>query len=96
MSRGKKIKCEGSNFDDFLEEEGLLEECDAVAAKRVFVYKLEQELKKNKMNKSDLARRMNTSRSAVQRLLDPTKPSTFGTLSHAARVFGKHLELNMV
>ena len=86
----------GSDFDDFLKEEGLLEEVEAVAAKRVFVFQLEQELKKQKLNKEGLALRMGTSRSAIYRLLDPDQPSTLRSLSQAAHALGKHLRLNLV
>jgi len=95
MSMAKK-KHIGSNFNAFLEEEGLLEEVEAVAAKRVFVFQLEKELQKQKLNKTDLAERMGTSRSSVSRILDPTKPSTLKSLSEAARAIGKQLRLNII
>ena len=83
----------GSDFDDFLEEEGLLVEAEAVAAKRVFVFQLEKELRRQKVNRAELADRMGTSRSAISRLLDPDKPSTLRSLSGAARALGKHVRL---
>ncbi len=83
----------GSNFDDFLEDEGLLAEAEAVAAKRVFVFQLEKELQKQRLNRAQLADRMGTSRSAVSRLLDPDKPSTLRSLTGAARALGKHVRL---
>lgn len=86
----------GSSFDDFLQEEGTLEECEAVASKRVFVYQLEKELEKQHITKSELAIRMATSRAAVSRLLDPNRPSTLRTLSEAARALGKHLRFELV
>jgi transcriptional regulator with XRE-family HTH domain len=91
-----KNKHLGSNFDDFLKEEGLLEEVEAVAAKRVFVFQLEKELKRQKVNKEELAQRMGTSRSAVRRLLDPSQPSTLRTLGQAAHALGKQLQLSLV
>ncbi|NGX47494.1 MAG: hypothetical protein K1000chlam3_00868 [Chlamydiae bacterium] len=95
MSMGHR-KHIGSNFDEFLEEEGLLEEVESVAAKRVFVYQLEKELRRQKLNKADLAERMGTSRSSVSRILDPTKPSTLKSLSEATRAIGKQLRLSIV
>src|SRR5437762_7269433 len=61
----------GSNFDDFLKEEGILEEIEEVVAKRIFVFQIEKEMKKQKIDKAGLAERMETSRSAVDRILDP-------------------------
>lgn len=95
MNRKKNISHVGSFFDDFLEEEGILEETESVAAKRVFVFQFEQELKKQKIRKEELAERMHTSRSAVNRLLNPEAPSTLRTLSLAARAVGKHLRLSL-
>jgi antitoxin HicB len=91
-----KNKHIGSNFDDFLKEEGILEEVEAVAAKRVFIFQLEQELKKQKVNKEELAQRMGTSRSAIRRLLDPRQPSTLRTLGQAAHAIGKQLQLSLL
>ena len=83
----------GSSFDEFLEEEGILQHSEEVAAKRVFVFLLEKEMKKQKLSKEEMARRMQTSRSAVDRVLDPDKPSTFTTFSKAARAVGKQVKL---
>lgn len=63
----------GSNFDEFLEEEGLLSESEATAAKRVIGIQLRQFMKEHKLSKSDMARRMQTSRSALDRLLDASR-----------------------
>lgn len=93
MSKKKHI---GSSLDDFLEEEGLLEDSEATAAKRVFVFQLEQELTKQQMSKTDLAERMKTSRSSINRLLDPSQPSTLRSLSTAARALGKHIRIGLV
>lgn len=85
----------GSNFDDFLEEESLLEETTDTAAKRVFVYQLENEMKKQKIDKSEFATRLETSRSAVDRILDPECPSTLKTFAKAAKAVGKHLKISL-
>lgn len=86
----------GSSFDDFLEKEGILEESESIAAKRVFVFQLEKEMKKQKIDKSEFASRLETSRSAVNRLLDPECPSTLSTFAKAARAVGKHLNISLV
>ncbi|MCB1114543.1 MAG: XRE family transcriptional regulator [Chlamydiia bacterium] len=93
MSSKKDEKHVDSSFDTFLEEEGLLDQAEAIAAKRVFVFQLEKELKKQKIKKDDLAYLMGTSRSSVRRLLDPESPSTLRTLSSAALAVGKHIKV---
>jgi len=65
----------GSDFDAFLEEEGLLEEAEAVATKRVLAYQITRAMEDQKLSKAAMARRMQTSRSALDRLLDPMVPS---------------------
>ena len=85
----------GSKFDDFLEEEGLLEEAESVASKRVFVFQLEKEMRKQQIDKSEFAVRLETSRSAVDRILDPESPSTLKTFAKAARALGKHLKISL-
>ena len=91
----KKNKHIGSNFDDFLEEEGSLEEIEEVVAKKVFVFQLEKEMRKQGMDKSKLAERMETSRSAVDRILNPEAPSTLRTFAKAARALGRHLKISL-
>ena len=95
MTSKKKNKHLGSSLDDFLSEENILEEAESTAAKRVFVYQLEKELKKQKIKKEELALLMGTSRSAVNRLLNPHAPSTLKTLNSAARAVGKHLRVSL-
>ena len=82
----------GSSLDDFLEEEGILESSEAIAAKRVFVYQLQKELDKNNLSRSDLAQIMGTSRSSIKRLLDPNQPSNLKSLIQAAKAVGKKLK----
>jgi antitoxin HicB len=87
----------GSNFDDFLAEEGLLTEAQAVAVKRVLAYQIEQLMISQNLSKTVMARRMNTSRAALNRLLDPANPSvTLQTLERAASVLGKRLQVELV
>ena len=86
----------GSNFDDFLEEEGVLAEAEAIAVKRVLAFQLEELMKAQELNKTQLAMRMKTSRSALERLLDPENPSvTLLTLERAARALGKSLRIEL-
>lgn len=91
--KGKKYI--GSKFDDFLKEEDLLEEAEFVAAKRVFVFQLEREMKKQNIDKTEFAERLETSRSSVNRILDPESPSTLKTFAKAARALGKHLKISL-
>lgn len=92
----KKNKHIGSSFDDFLEADGTLAEAEAIAIKRVIAFQLEQEMKEKKLSKAALARRMNTSRAALGRLLDPENPSvTLLTLENAARALDKTLTVQM-
>ncbi len=87
----------GSNFDDFLSEEGILEEAEAVALKRVFALAVADEMRKQQLKKSTLAKQMNTSRAALDRLLDPDNASvTLATLSRAARAIGQKLKVELV
>lgn len=96
MSVKKEKKHIGSSFDDFLDQEGILEECEDVAAKRIFVLQMEKELAKQQLSKADLAERMGTSRSSVSRLLDPSQSSTLKSLSSAARALGKHIRVRLI
>ncbi len=86
----------GGDFDDFLRDEGILDEAEAVATKRVIAYQIVQEMKRSHISQSELARRMRTSRSSVERLLDPANPSvTLVTLERAATAIGKRLTIRL-
>lgn len=90
-------KHKGSNFDDFLEEEGLLAEAEAIASKRVLAHQFELAMKKKHLSKISMAKRMQTSRSALDRLLDPENFSvTLQTMEKAAVVLGKKLKITLV
>jgi plasmid maintenance system antidote protein VapI len=87
----------GSNFDDFLAEEGLLEEAEVIAVKRVIAFQIEQLMRMQNLTRTAMAQRMNTSRAALNRLLDPANPSvTLQTLERAASVLGKRLQIDLV
>lgn len=86
----------GSNFDDFLAEEGLLEEATATAVKRYIAYQLQQKMTEENLSKSEMAKRMSTSRSALDRLLDPDNTSvTLQTLQSAAQAVGGRLKVEL-
>ncbi|HKP97535.1 MAG TPA: Fis family transcriptional regulator [Fibrobacteria bacterium] len=90
-------KHKGSDFDAFLEGEGLLAEAEAVAAKRVLAFQFESAMKKKHLSKMSMAKKMQTSRSALDRLLDPENASvTLQTLEKAALVLGKKLKISLV
>lgn len=91
-----KQKNIGSDFDDWLEEEGILEEVEIAATKKAFVIQLQAEMKKKRIGKSRLAKIMKTSRTAIERLLDPCQPSNLATLIEAAMAMGKRLSLSMI
>jgi len=86
----------GSSFDDFLREDGLLEDAQATAVKRVIAYQIEQEMKRRKITKSALALKMKTSRAVLDRLLDPANTSvTLHTLERAAKALDRQLSVRL-
>lgn len=86
----------GSDLDDALREEGLLEDATAIAVKRVIAQQIERAMTADGISRSDMARRMRTSRSTVDRLLDPENPSvTLHTLERAAGAVGRRLEVRL-
>ncbi len=87
----------GSNFDNFLEEEGILVEVESIAWKRVIAFQISQLMEEQKLSKTDMANQMKTSRAALDRLLDPTNgAATLNTLEQAAIVLGKRLRVELV
>ncbi len=82
----------GSTFDSFLEQEGIREEVEAVAIKRVLAWQLQRAMQKQQKTKRAMARQLHTSRSQLDRLLDPRNVSvTLDTITRAARALGKRL-----
>ena len=82
----------GSNFDDFLAEEGILEETSARALKRLLALQLQDAMQEQKLTKTELAIRLQTSRSQIDRLLDPDNSAvTLDVLERLARAIGKRL-----
>jgi antitoxin HicB len=92
-----KKKNIGSTFDSFLREEGLYEEVSATAIKRVVARQVGEAMKQKKLTKAEMARRMHTSRAALDRLLDPDYEAiTLATLRKAAAVVGREIRLELV
>ena len=86
----------GSSFDSFLEEENIAVEVKNEAVKRLISYNLLDEMKKQNINKTEMANKMNTSRAALDRLLNPYNDSvTLSTLTKAANILGKKLVLQL-
>ena len=86
----------GSDFDDFLHEEKIFDEAQAVAVKRVLSFQLEQSMKKSQMTKSAMAKRMGTTRAQLDRLLNPENPSTtLATVVKAAGALGKRVKISL-
>ena len=80
----------GSDFDNFLKEEDILEEVTIAAVKKVISYQLQRVMEERSLTKQKLATMINTSRSSVDRLLNPDNTSvTLKTIGKAARVLGK-------
>jgi DNA-binding Xre family transcriptional regulator len=87
----------GSTLDEFLEEEGVLEEFRAVAIKEVIAWQIEQAMKQKKLSKNKMAELMETSRAQLDRLLDPKGGNvTLETLHRAAHVLGRELRIELV
>ena len=88
----KRTNRSGSTFDSFLEQEGIREEVEAVAIKRVLAWQLEQAMQEQRKTKQAMARQLHTSRSQLDRLLDPRNVSvTLDTITRAAKALGKRL-----
>lgn len=96
MRRIMENKYIGSDFDNFLQEEGILEEIELSAIKKVIAYELLEEMSKNNITQIEMARKLGTSRSALRRVLDINNCSiTLLTLGKIAKVLGKKLEISL-
>lgn len=85
----------GTDFDEFLREEGIFEEVEAAAIKKVLACMIEQAMAETHITKSEMARRMGTSRTQLDRLLDPANPSiTLFTVAKAAKAIGKKISIS--
>lgn len=89
-------KHHGSTLDDFLKQEGTFEEDQATAIKEVVAWQLSQAMHERSLSKSRLATLLGTSRSQVDRLLDPTRDITLTTLQRAAALVGRKVQIQLV
>jgi len=86
----------GSSFEDFLKEEGILEAFTTTAVKRVLAWQIEQAMRAQRITKSAMAARMHTSRSQLERLLDPENTGvSLETIQRAAAVVGRELRIEL-
>ncbi len=94
MIKNKHI---GSSFDDFLEAENLMAETTAEAIKKILAWQIAEAMKNDRLSKTEMARRMQTSRAALDRLLDPNNCAvTLKTMHKAARVLGKQIRMELM
>lgn len=97
LNENKKTNPIGSNFIEYLAEEGILEECLALSSKELIVYQLRNIMKEEAITKQELANRMHTSRAAINRLLDENNQSvTLDTLEKVAKFLNKKLIIKFV
>ena len=96
-ARAKTDRHSGSTLDSLLEADGVLDEVEAVAIKRVIAWHLAQIMKRRRISKSAMAARLRTSRAQLDRLLDPDNAAIqLDTIARAARAVGKRLKIEMV
>ena len=86
----------GSTLDDFLKEEGIYEETQTKAIKEVVAWELAEAMKARSLSKTRMATLLRTSRSQVDRLLDPTSDVTLSTLQRAAALVGRKVHIELV
>ncbi len=92
-----KKKNLGSSFDSWLREDGIYEETTSTAVKRVLARQVEAAMKEQNVSKAEMAKRMHTSRAALDRLLDPKNDGvTLATLQRAASAVGREIRLELV
>ncbi|GHU89285.1 hypothetical protein FACS189476_07950 [Spirochaetia bacterium] len=85
----------GQNFDDFMIEQGLYDEAKELAAKKLIAFELQQEMNAQKLTKSSVAKKMNTSRVAIDNILNPSYNTSIGTLERFASILGKRLSISL-
>jgi len=86
----------GSSIDDFMRDEGLFEESQAQAVKEVVAWQLAEAMKKQKISKNKMAILLKTSRTQVDRLLDPKNDITLSSLQRAAAMVGRRVLIELV
>jgi antitoxin HicB len=97
MSKKTKNPHIGSSFDDFLDEQGMLEECEHQALKEILADQVRKAMEDKRISKTEMAKKMQTSRRQLDRLLDPSVSNvTLATMSKAARAVGRELHIALV
>ena len=91
----KQMKGKGQKFEDFMMEQGLYDEAKELAAKKLIAYKLKAEMETQNLSKSTVARRLHTSRVAVDNILNPNYNTSIGTLERFAAILGKRLSITL-
>ena len=86
----------GSSMDDFLKQEGIFEEAQAQAMKEVVAWQLAEAMKERKISKNKMAKLLKTSRTQVDRLLDPKNDITLSSLQRAAAMVGRRVSIELV
>jgi antitoxin HicB len=94
--RKNRKKRVGSNIDDFLKEVGIFEEAQAQAVKEVVAWQLDEAMKKRKISKNKMATLLKTSRTQVDRLLNPKSDITLSSLQRAAAMVGRRVRIQLV
>ncbi|MCL2481512.1 MAG: helix-turn-helix domain-containing protein [Spirochaetaceae bacterium] len=92
----KTVKGTGQNFDDFLIEQGIYDEVNELAAKKLITYQLQQAMQEQNMTKSSIAKKMKTSRVAIDNILDPTFNTSIDSLERFAHALGKKLTISLI
>jgi len=92
----KRRKHMGSSIDDFLKEEGIFEEAQAQAVKEVVAWQLDQARKKRRISKNRMAILLKTSRTQVDRILDPKNDITLSSLQRAAAIVGRRVMIELI
>ena len=97
MTKKTKNPHIGSSFDDFLDEQGILEECEHQALKEILADQVRKAMADNHISKTEMAKKMETSRRQLDRFLDPAVSNvTLATMSKAARAVGRELHIELV
>ena len=89
------MKGRGQNFNDFLKEQGIYEEVNELAAKKLISYQLQQAMQEKNMTKSIIAKKMKTSRVAIDNILDPSFNTSIDSLERFACILGKKLTISL-
>lgn len=86
----------GQDFDDFMQEQGLYEEAKEIASKKLLSLQLAEEMKKQHLSKAAMAKQLNTSRAAVDNVLNASYNTSLETLERFAKVLGKKIQISLI